>query len=53
MGVYYIDTGAAVADDSGCLPEDAAIDGIHLKKPYCDKWLDYLKTHTVQPEEGA
>ena len=53
MGVYYIDTGAAGADDSGCLPEDAAIDGIHLKKPYCDKWLDYLKTHTVQPEEGA
>lgn len=53
MGVYYIDTGAAVADASGCLPEEAAIDGIHLKKPYCDKWLDYLKTHTVQPEKGA
>lgn len=53
MGVYYIDTGAAVADASGCLPEAAAIDGIHLKKPYCDKWLDYLKTHTVQPEKGA
>ena len=53
MGAYYIDTGAAVADDSGCLPEEAAIDGIHLKKPYCDKWLDYLKTHTVQPEKGA
>ena len=53
MGAYYIDTGAAVADASGCLPEEAAIDGIHLKKPYCDKWLDYLKTHTVQPEKGA
>ena len=53
MWVYYIDTGAAVADASGCLPEEAAIDGIHLKKPYCDKWLDYLKTHTVQPEKGA
>lgn len=53
MQVYYIDTGAAVADESGCLPEDAAIDGIHLKKPYCDKWLVYLKTHTAQPEKGA
>ena len=53
MGVYYIDTGAAVADDGGCLPGDAAIDGIHLKEPYCGQWLGYLETHTVQPEEGA
>lgn len=45
--VYYIDTGNAVADENGFLPEDAAIDGIHLKQPYCRKWLEYLKTHTV------
>lgn len=45
--IYYIDAGKAVSDENGCLPEDAAIDGIHLKKPYCEKWLDYLKTHTV------
>lgn len=53
MQVYYIDTGSAVADETGCLPEEAALDGIHLKKPYCDKWLDYLKTHTVNPETGG
>lgn len=49
--IYYIDTGNAVSDANGCLPEDAAIDGIHLKKPYCEKWLDYLKTHTVTDTE--
>lgn len=45
--IYYIDAGSAVADVNGFLPEDAAIDGIHLKQPYCEKWLEYLKTHTV------
>lgn len=45
--IYYIDTGNAVSDANGCLPEDAAIDGIHLTQPYCEKWLGYLKTHTI------
>lgn len=45
--IYYIDTGKAVSDEAGCLPEEAAIDGIHLKQSYCEKWLDYLKTHTI------
>lgn len=45
--VYYIDIGKAFAGVNGSLPEDAASDGIHLKKPYCEKWLEYLKTHTV------
>ena len=44
-GIYYIDTGKAVADANDSLPEDATIDGIHLKQPYCEKWLNYLKTH--------
>lgn len=48
--VYSIDAGSVVSDVSGCLPEEAAIDGIHLKKPYCEKWLEYLKTHTVTEE---
>lgn len=45
--VYYIDTGSAVASADGSLPQDAATDGIHLVKSYCEKWLEYLKTHTV------
>lgn len=46
-GVYYIDTYSAVADADGCLPADASTDGIHLTKPYCEQWLEYLRTHTV------
>ena len=45
--VYYIDAGKAVEGADGSLPEEAAMDGIHLKQPYCEKWLAYLKTHTV------
>lgn len=48
--VYYVDTANAVAGSDGFLPEDAAVDGIHLKKSYCEKWLEYLKTHTVAGE---
>ena len=45
--VYYIDTAGAVAGEDGSLPEDAAPDGIHLKRSYYQRWLDYLATHTV------
>ena len=45
--VYYIDTENAVASEDGSLPADAAADGIHLVKGYCEKWLDYLKTHSI------
>lgn len=45
--VYYIDTASAVAGADGTLPEDAAPDGIHLARAYCQRWLDYLMTHTV------
>ena len=46
-GVYYLDVSSAVANEAGYLPEDAATDGIHLNKKYCDKWLQYLKTHYI------
>ena len=45
--VYYLDTAGAVAGEDGALPEDAAPDGIHLVRPYCEKWLDYLMGHTA------
>lgn len=45
--VYFIDTASSVAAEDGSLPEEAAVDGIHMKNSYCQKWLDYLKTHTV------
>lgn len=51
--VYFIDTASAAAGPDGSLPDEAASDGIHLKKDYCQKWLDYLKNHTVSPETGV
>lgn len=46
--VYYVDVAKAVENDKGVLPKEAAVDGIHLKKDYCLKWLEYLQTHTVE-----
>ena len=45
--IYYINSAESVATTDGYLPEEAASDGIHLKKDYCYKWLEYLKTHTA------
>lgn len=46
--VFYVNSAEAVIDENGCLPDDAATDGIHLKKSYCETWLNYLETHTVK-----
>lgn len=46
--LHYVNVGQAVADEKGNLPEETGMDGIHLNKTYCLKWLDYLKTHTVK-----
>ena len=45
--VYYLDISSSVANEQGYLLDDAATDGIHLNKNYCDKWLQYLKTHYI------
>ena len=45
--VYFLDLYAFMADENGFLPEEAAFDGIHLKKSYCEKWLEYLRTHVA------
>ncbi|MDD6237424.1 MAG: GDSL-type esterase/lipase family protein [Clostridiales bacterium] len=48
--VYYIDPASAVAGKDGWALDEAVskADGYHFQKPYCVKWLDFLKTHTVQ-----
>lgn len=45
--VYYVNTAECVADSNGILPADSAFDGIHLKPEACQRWLEYLCTHTV------
>ena len=47
-GVHLLDTHVSVMDqETGVLPAEASSDGIHLKRGYYEKWLDYLKVHTV------
>lgn len=47
-GVNYLQINEVLTDEEGYLMSDAANDGVHLKQEYCKKWLEYLKTHTVQ-----
>ena len=48
--IYYLDVAEAIKDEDGNLPAEASLDGVHLKKEYCQQWYEYLKTHTVQNE---
>lgn len=41
-GVHYINPAAAMTDSQGFLPDEAASDGVHLRKKYCRIWLNYL-----------
>lgn len=43
--VTYVNVAEAVSVN-GVLPDDAALDGIHLNQEYCQKWLVYLTEHT-------
>lgn len=45
--VVYLDLYSQFVDENGALPADASKDGVHLNKEYCQRWLEYLKTHTV------
>lgn len=40
--VKFIDAREVLADANGSLPYEAASDGIHLTKSYCDIWGDWL-----------
>lgn len=45
--VYYLNVQEVIVNENGILPNDAATDGIHLNKKYCEKWFEYLKNHTI------
>ena len=48
----YIDAYTALADESGCLPADAAADGIHPAKAYTDKWAELIKQSIAEAEKA-
>ena len=29
-------------DETGCLPAEASVDGVHPGKAYCQKWADLI-----------
>ncbi len=45
--VYLLDPYSVFAGEDGTLEEAGSVDGIHLRKGYYAKWLDYLKEHTI------
>ena len=46
--VAYVNVYEAFADENGSLPEVDSRDGVHLYKESCQRWLEYLRTHTVE-----
>lgn len=50
--IYFLGVPDFLLTASGYLPDAAAPgDGIHLNSEYCKKWLSYLLTHTIQPDD--
>lgn len=50
--IFFIDVNSALLGEDGCLPDDASPkDGVHFGTTYFNKWIDYLLTHTVDPDE--
>lgn len=45
--VVFLDLYSEFVNENNELPEEASRDGVHLSKEYCQRWLAYLKTHTV------
>lgn len=44
-GYHYINLNEVLSDGYHSLIPGASEDGIHLEQPYCQKWLQYTKTH--------
>lgn len=54
--VTFLNVAEALMDEeTGALPAEASLDGVHLQKEYCQIWYEYLKTNTTDghyvPEE--
>ncbi len=46
-GVHFLNVKEGIEDAEQCLPQEASTDGVHLNAQYCEKWMDYLRNHTV------
>ncbi len=48
--VVLLDLYSSFVNEDGELPAEGSKDGVHLSKAYCQQWLAYLRTHTVEFE---
>ncbi len=49
-GVSYLDVASVMKNQQGVLPEDAAYDGVHPNKEYCQKWVQYIEQQISKGE---
>lgn len=45
--IFYLDVNEAIVGKNGAIPAKYTFDEVHLKAPYYQLWLDYLKCHAV------
>lgn len=46
-GCTYLNVAEAVAASDGCLADSLTGDGLHLNKPGCQRWLQYLEANPL------
>lgn len=50
-GCSLVDVAESFRGEDGCLPKDLTFEGIHLNVAGCKAWLEYLRTHSIPPQE--
>lgn len=53
-GCYFLNVAEALRDENGALPADASpSDGVHFTVEYYQKWIEYMRYHTVPEAPSA
>lgn len=52
-GYYFLDVNEVLSDGNHSLISGASSDGVHMYEEYCQKMLDYLKTHYVSETSSS
>lgn len=47
---YYLDLVSALSGEDGYLPASETSDGVHFTAGTYAKWLDFIRTHYIEPE---
>ena len=51
--IKYIPVGQALCTEDGFLPEEASVDGVHLNRKYCEKWVVALQELVSKEEKKS